>query len=81
MVVLSVPSEMDTEADTETGELAFSTRGFGVGVSWLVVVIVLVSTTVSAAALVVVVVVATVDGGMEVVSVEIGISPPVSTKQ
>lgn len=80
MVVLSVPSEMDTEADTETGELALSTRGFGVGVSWLVVVIVLVSTTVSAAALVVVDV-ATVDGGMEVVSVEIGISPPVSTKQ
>lgn len=80
MVMLSVPSEMDTEADTETGELALSTRGFGVGVSWLVVVIVLLSTTVSAAALVVVVV-ATVDGGMEVVSVEIGISPPVSTKQ
>lgn len=74
MVVLSVPSE--TEAETETGELALSTRGFGVGVSWLVVVIVLVSTPDSAAV--------DDDGGMGVVSVEIGsilVSPPVSTKQ
>lgn len=57
------------------GELALSTRGFGVGVSWMVVVIVLVSTTDSAAV---------DDGGMGVVSVEIGsllVSPPVSTKQ
>lgn len=70
-----MPSEM------ESGGLALSTRGFGVGVSWLVVVNVLVSTTVSAAVLVVVVVVTTADGGIGVVSVEIGKSPPVSTKQ
>lgn len=71
MVVLSVPSE--------TGELALSTLGFGVGVSWLVVVNALVTTVGSVSVLLS----DSFDGGTGVVSVslEFGISPPVSTKQ
>lgn len=71
MVVLSVPSE--------TGELALSTLGFGVGVSWLVVVNALVTTVGSVSVLLS----DSFDGGTGVVSVslEFGKSPPVSTKQ